>query len=199
MSKYGQNTTFGFSSNVKIRAEYGVRIFFVCQITAEYGVRIFVGRQHTGKIRRSDSRRTSACGQNTAFVCTSDSQYTDVMRRTFSRRIQNTMPEDAEQEARHRSSVPQPATAALECLPSRAFLTQNEGSTPPPLLLRRRHRNGNTRPSFVVLPQKTLFFATARADSIAHVFQLAQGMGRARDRRRGQPNYLFVKALCLNQ
>ena len=190
-------TTFGLSSDVKIRAKYDVRVFVECQNTGRIRRSDFFRMSDYGRIRRSDFRRTSTYGQNTAFGFMSDSQNTDLIRRSDTRRIQNTMPEDAEQEARHRSSVPQPATAALECPPPWAFLTQNEGSTPTPLLLRRRHRNGNTRPSFVELPPKTPIFLQLHEETQQRV-SLGR-RGAAGPSGRGQPNYLFSNAPCLNQ
>ena len=145
MSKYGQNMTLGLSSDVKIRAEYDARTL--------------VGCQNTGRIRRSDSRRMSKYGKNTTFGLSSDAK----IRAKYDVRIQvensdeHTMHKDAEQEARNCSASRNPHPRSRRP-PPRAFLTQNEGSTPPPLLLRRRHRNDNTRPSFVELPQKTLIF-----------------------------------------
>jgi len=41
MSEYGQNTAFGFSPDVNIRAKYGVRIYVVCPIYGLNATHIF--------------------------------------------------------------------------------------------------------------------------------------------------------------
>ena len=48
VSKYGQNTTLGFSSDVKIRAKYGVRIYVGFQL---YGQNTTLGFSSDVKLR----------------------------------------------------------------------------------------------------------------------------------------------------
>jgi len=162
-------TTFGLSSDVKIRAKYDVRVFVECQNTGRIRRSDFFRMSDYGRIRRSDFRRTSTYGQNTAFGFMSDSQNTDLIRRSDTRRIQNTMPEDAEQEARHRSSVPQPATTALECPPLGLSSPKTRAASHPHFSCVADIETGTQGQVSSSYRKKLYFFAISRADSTARL------------------------------